>query len=112
MTKKVLISLEELKHLVNIAACQDDGLRSFIVWEIFDKLPPAPQWVSVEDGLPVYDQKVFVYDGYNKCVFQAALTQAETANDNDYWVEVEEGSIILNTVTHWMPIPELPEVKE
>lgn len=73
-------------------------------------------WVSVEDRLPEYDVNVFVampsgiavgmrwydQDGWLWCVadyIDGDLASAECLCDDDY-----------SSITHWMPIMELPNV--
>ena len=59
------------------------------------------QWISVTDGLPESEEEVLV------------LTVSKTGNvnvDKGYLLNgrfVHRGSAV---VTHWMPLPELPEV--
>lgn len=74
-------------------------------------------WISVKDMLPPYDQLVLVVNE-DGCM-HTAIRKKESINyddwqmkfgiypcDNDVWIESESGEI-----THWRPLPELPQVR-
>lgn len=58
---------------------------------------PVNQWISVEDRLPENDRDVLVYD---------KVSGMWIAQYDNRW-ETEE--FILDDVTHWQPLPELPK---
>jgi Protein of unknown function (DUF551) len=69
------------------------------------------KWISVKDAIPpametvilCHDCEVIV--GWNESVFQQ--------EDPSYctWEEPRQGFIENEKVTHWMPLPDLPEDK-
>lgn len=103
MTKKVLISLDELVGLYESACC--DELMSLVVgaklmnW--FNSKPAAPQWVSIWDRLPGDGEHVLVLTSQNEYL------QAKHMRDGIFWQRYFEET---DTVNYWMPIPPLPEV--
>ena len=104
MTKKVLISLDELVAFMTWGYSISANELKEKVSPWFNSQPEAPQWISVEDRLPDIGLKVFAV-GLG-CVFQGSI------DIDGYWVETESGELILNGATHWMPIPPLPESNE
>lgn len=62
-------------------------------------------WTSVEDDLPGIDISVLVVDG-DECV--VAFRTGYTFNSG--WVS-SRGGYDLDDVTHWRPLPALPEGK-
>jgi len=124
MTKKVLISLGDVNKILDkdftgsphycadydyVEAGVNDTVKSICkdIGEWFDEQPPAPQWVSVEDDLPKFYEPVFILQekklGYSHAMHGDKGYLYEKGWSNG-WFHV--------SVTHWMPIPELPEVKE
>ena len=62
-----------------------------------------PQWISVEDRLP---------EDYNK--YLLFLDNGRIAigwYHGDAMQFVEDGIVMIETVTHWMPLPEAPKMK-
>ena len=65
-----------------------------------DALREQPQWISVKDKLPEDNQKVLVYTRSGKmCVARWSARRGEF---------VSSGRL---TVTHWRPLPAVPEVQ-
>lgn len=67
----------------------------------------APQWISVEDGLPEED-------GYYLCCIKSSLFPDRVYIDilECDKGSFEEGHIYTDTVTHWMPLPPEPEEED
>ena len=119
MTKKVLISLDDLKMLIpentNDSFYNDctgfdsrgDVLRSCVnrifnnIEDWFDSQPAARQWVSVEDDKPKKGDVVAIrVDGQDYFWLRGHYS-------NGVWLD--EWGYIIDFVTHWIPIPPLPE---
>ena len=66
----------------------------------------VPQWISVEDRYPKTGTRVLATDGV--FVGEAYRTSADTWRRYD---GIAMRDCIGSVVTHWMPLPEAPEVK-
>lgn len=126
MTKKVLISLEELEELYS----QNIKTASFIFQETismskypmkawFDAQPPAPQWVSVEDRMRIDIRKKkppfrTVVIGEWICddgdIIYVSTSREKIGGKETYCIPLGLCGDNLRLVS-WMPIPELPEVE-
>ena len=77
------------------------------------KAQAVPEWISVKDKLPGFNQSVLSCDGFETCVAE----YLESCK-NEYGVFFEEGfwingaASIFENVTHWMPLPEAIEAQE
>jgi hypothetical protein len=107
MTKKVLISWEQLKNLmmdfIEIIDKEDVvTLRPALDW--FDSQPKAAEWVSVEDRLPEDMQSVLILICDSPIIIMSATYEYEGnlffSADNKYY-----------SPTHWMPIPPLSKME-
>ena len=83
-------------------------------WEAWQaKAQAVPEWISVKDKLPGFNQSVLSCDGFETCVAE----YLESCK-NEYGVFFEEGfwingaASIFENVTHWMPLPEAIEAQE
>jgi len=85
---------------------------SWCTWQAA-KAQAVPEWISVKDKLPGFNQSVLCCDGFETCVAE----YLESCK-NDYGVFFEEGfwingaASIFENVTHWMPLPEVIEAQE
>lgn len=71
------------------------------------------EWISVEERLPRYNDKVLVYrptmgekilaDTYK------GYYNEDTGDWEEGWVNFGQNLIGMNVITHWMPLPEPPE---
>lgn len=70
-------------------------------------LRPAPEWISAEERLPEDFQKVLVFWWeHSEPMIDTAFWQKDAKRfDGEHWVRMED------KVTHWMPLPESPEVE-
>ena len=66
------------------------------------------KWVSVKDKLPDYFTGVLVWCPGNKCIYAAYR------NARQEWYTFDDtiaGHVVVNMVTHWMPMPHPPTDK-
>lgn len=82
------------------------------------------EWIWVEDELPKHQESVLGYTdkGQCVCIFIDTKEMNKKLTENGYsheaWNEQtkpysfasqERHGLILNGVTHWMPLPEMPD---
>jgi hypothetical protein len=67
------------------------------------------KWISIEDGLPEIQQEVLVYRGHHSGLMNTYTYcgHNEWEDDYGYW-----GRTTDEGITHWMPLPTPPAVKE
>lgn len=83
-----------------------------------ESLRPTAHWISVKDRLPNPNEKVIVYNAENDGTFFARrlVSRFEWWDSvtkeyiNWRWLPYGYTNIMLASVTHWMPLPEPPEV--
>ena len=64
------------------------------------------EWISVDDKLPDYFTSVLVWCPGNKCIYAAYR------NARQEWYTFDDtiaGHVVVNMVTHWMPMPQPPK---
>ena len=86
-----------------------------------DAIPAIDRWISVEERLPDVNAKCLVsihyrdgYDTIDVLWFRKAYKSLDLPKKGDYWLryDSEYGDIDMTAlVTHWMPLPEPPEVE-
>lgn len=59
------------------------------------------EWISVNERLPEYGERVLVTEGH--ATFEASLSISHK------WVRCDMALGWLEDVTHWMPLPEPPK---
>lgn len=74
----------------------------------------TPQWISVKDRLPDEEENMIhdflLTDGEEYAVgFLRRDANNHWDNASFGWVENRRDGSGIGTVTHWMPLPELPE---
>ena len=62
-----------------------------------------PEWISVKDALPKDNEYVLVYDSNNGFYNIDCFYNGDWLEIHDYWTEDVK-------VTHWMPLPEPPDM--
>ena len=78
------------------------------------------EWISVKDGLPDEDGKYLVFEQSGGRTVTSVLRFAKDARKVDrydfsrrknawYEYDSEWGHYIVNSVTHWMPLPKPPK---
>lgn len=81
----------------HIEMCDECGMR-----EIIESVPSA--WISVKDRLPDVDENVLAYDSESGCIDMAYYRENK-------WVLMDLYEIEYLHPTHWMPLPDAPEVE-
>ena len=75
-------------------------------------------WISVEDKLPKVNGTYIIYapDGnsaYGEGIwYENIVVLAEYAFGSWWWRENSDDFDITDLVTHWMPLPESPQMEE
>ena len=98
-------TFEMLDHKRNNA--YGKGMRDAM--KIIEKAPTIGGWVSVKDRLPNDGQDVLAY------LYNGEETRTAPFNyDKGTWYDcVMNCTVAINSITHWMPLPEPPkEVSE
>lgn len=67
------------------------------------ELEAASRWIPVEERLPEVGYRMFVYDALYQDYYMAYVSP-----DGATWTDLCDG-LCLHRVTHWLPIPVLPE---
>ena len=79
------------------------------------------EWISVKDRLPEKDGSYLVVSNYfgnhqriNVRSFAKAgetVSEYDLAGEKNVWYryDIECGYLSINSITHWMPLPELPK---
>ena len=112
-------------NFVRCRACQIDDALSYI-----DDAPTVGEWVSVKDRMPTETHSMF-YKLYGTPKWRNNAMWREESDHVLVAIRFEDGSqfvtsgytqdgkwstgiskILQYTVTHWMPLPEPPEVKQ
>ena len=72
----------------------------------------VPRWIPVEERLPEYGVRVLATDMYEEDDCTGIWTREEDKDDADgCWYDEHGWWHALDEVTHWMPLPEPPEVE-
>ena len=107
---------EAIKHIITYAYYEDDiplqvataldmaisALRA----QQEQESKPLNGWISVQDRLPDYFTSVLVWCPGNKCIYAAYR------NARQEWYTFDDtiaGHVVVNIVTHWMPMPAQPK---
>ena len=72
-----------------------------------------PRWIPVEERLPKYGVRVLATDMYEEDDCTGIWTREEYPDDPEYgcWIDERGWWHAFDDVTHWMPLPETPEVE-
>ena len=71
------------------------------------------RWIPVAERLPEYDARVLVFDMRAKNKYIGIWTREKDPDDgNDCWFDSAGWWYAFDEITHWMPLPEPPEVVE
>ena len=69
------------------------------------------QWISVDEDLPYNHEELLLYDNITHQVLIRKKNGEYDISFMFYFIKWEF-IIGLENVTHWMPIPKLPEIKD
>ena len=72
------------------------------------------RWIPVEERLPKYGVRVLATDMYEEDDCTGIWTREEYPDDPDgcCWIDERGWWHALDEVTHWMPLPNTPEVEK
>jgi hypothetical protein len=72
------------------------------------------EWISVKDRLPESGERVIVFvpDYKEVCCDYVYARKYADIKGNDFFRPFNSGYSCIRTATHWMPLPEPPEVDE
>ena len=80
--------------------------KAQMAWEMWlAAKAQAPQWISVNDKLPRFDQNVFCCDAQNFCFaeyFESYTNEFGVFFEEGFWVNGAASH--FKGVTHWMPV--------
>ena len=74
-------------------------------WEQATKAHAVPQWIPVSERLPENEGTYFCL-GHNGTPFVCLLRNKKY--EGKIWLR-NTGTMVVDGITHWMPIPSLPE---
>ena len=122
---------EKLVELIEKASYEcDEGTRDlYDMREVADGIADfliangvtVQEWISVKDRLPEKDGSYLVVSNYfgnhqsiNVRSFAKAgetVSEYDLAGEKNVWYryDIECGYLSINSITHWMPLPQLPK---
>ena len=77
------------------------------ICDAIDEAPTVGEWISVEDRLPEADGYYLTYDA-PACMTDMLYYSSKYKAFNAHYGP----DTAISTITHWMPLPEPPEVSE
>ena len=92
--------LQETDDIRSLIAVEKFGaIKGAVITVITNELTPASDWVKCSERLPKHGEMVLVFDGNSIEIDELAIGEFAF----ECWCD---------SVTNWMPLPEMPEVKE
>lgn len=100
------ISRKAIKEYIKLSDLTNkEKMALHIAINNINTVDAAPKWISVNDRLPEFgDTAVIRFDGKTDI---ATYWRGELC---PHWRGQWYGTIYLGSVTHWMPLPEPPEM--
>ena len=87
----------------------------FAAYQVFDvpkkassKLEAAQRWIPVSEGLPEIGVRVLFYNNFIKNIHKGWYSGDEWVSEIGVFYNGDK----LKRITHWMPLPNPPEVQE
>ena len=82
-----------------------------------DAVKEMPKWISVKERMPESEQKVLVYAvgyafGFEGDTVMAITCQSMHRDGSMYWHSPWQYFQSDYKITHWMPLPDAPEVDD
>ena len=110
-------TLKEILDSVNEVAVTLDYMQCRAIQEDIAEIAnrfAAGGWISVDDALPKTDVRVIVYcdDPFDITIPPSACTKILMIGYLDIDRDWYDSDGPLENITHWMPLPEPPKVKE
>ena len=97
---------KKLVELLEVDLSGSDGYEPELIADyIISSGVTVQEWVSVDDKLPDYFTSVLVWCPGNKCIYAAY----RNARQEWYTFDDTIGHVVVNMVTHWMPMPQPPK---
>ena len=92
--------LQKTDDIRSLIAVEKFGaIKGGVITVITNELTPASGWVKCSERLPKHGEMVLVFNGNSIEIDTLAIGEFAF----ECWCD---------SVTHWMPLPEMPEVKE
>ena len=74
-----------------------------------------PRWIPVSERLPEFGAPILFYDSILERINKGTCTAMNSDNTNLHWLTDDDLFYFGNRseyITHWMPLPTPPEVRE
>ena len=97
---------EKLVELIESARYWGSGTSEEIADHLIDNGVTVQEWISVDDRLPEPWKQVLIYSRYDFC--ESAFYIGVPGKWRVTW---NHEMLDADSVTHWMPLPLAPEVK-
>ena len=104
--REKLIEIVKKAAYSSLPSNTEDFHLNMFVTNLLSHGVTVQEWISVDDRLPDYFTSVLVWCPGNKCIYAAYR------NARQEWYTFDDtiaGHVVVNMVTHWMPMPEPPE---
>ena len=125
--EELMAQVRDKDYLIQQQADEIERLRRDVKKQqekMIEMAKRLPHWVSVEERLPNVDEKVLVFaigklDGFIGDTVIALTSMSDTnwlnhheKVDKPYWLDPWQYFLTDYRITHWMPLPEPPQVAQ
>ena len=104
--KGMYFTHEECSSLFSLINARDSRIA---------ELEAAQRWIPVTERLPELGAPILFYDSILERINKGTCTAMNSDNTNLHWFTDDDLFYFGNRseyITHWMPLPKLPEVQE